>query len=111
MKELILACGLSLICTSLFAQSNSTTVIVKKIEGFSESGDAFSFKSTTGKRYQVYNAGGSNPIQGEDLISSSIKSKKAILLIKRNRFCVFLPNPKPNVLCLVFDSKLQSKIQ
>ena len=80
MKKLILACGLSLICTSLFAQSNSTTVIVKKIEGFSESGDAFSFKTTSGKRYQVYNAGGSNPIQGEELISSSIKSKKAICL-------------------------------
>lgn len=44
MKKLILACGLSLICTSLFAQSNSATVIVKNIEGFSESGDAFSFK-------------------------------------------------------------------
>ena len=80
MKELILACGLSLICTSLFAQSNSTTVIVKKIEDFSESGDAFSFKTTTGKRYQVYNAGGSNPIQGEELVSNSIKTKKAICL-------------------------------
>lgn len=77
---MILACGLSLICTSLFAQSNSATVIVKKIEGFSESGDAFSFKATTGKRYQVYNAGGASPIQGEELISSSIKSKKAICL-------------------------------
>lgn len=77
---MILACGLSLICTSLFAQSNSTTVIVKKIEGFSESGDTFSFKATTGKRYQVYNAGGASPIQGEELISSSIKSKKAICL-------------------------------
>lgn len=80
MKKLILACGLSLICTSLFAQSNSTTVIVKKIEGFSESGNAFSFKITKGKRYQVYNAGGSNPIQGEELISNSIKTKKAICL-------------------------------
>ena len=80
MKELILACGLSLICTSLFAQSNSTTVIVKKIEDFSESGDAFSFKTTSGKRYQVYNAGGSNPIQGEELVSNSIKTKKAICL-------------------------------
>ena len=80
MKKLILACGLSLLCTSLFAQSNKVTVIVKKIEGFSESGDAFSFKTTSGKRYQVYNAGGSNPIQGEDLISSSIKTKKAICL-------------------------------
>lgn len=37
-------------------------------------------KSTTGKRYQVYNAGGASPIQGEELISSSIKSKKAICL-------------------------------
>lgn len=80
MKKLILACGLSLICTSLFAQSNKVTVIVKKIEGFSDSGDAFSFKTTSGKRYQVYNAGGSNQIQGEELISSSIKTKKAICL-------------------------------
>lgn len=80
MKKLILACGLSLLCTSLFAQSNKVTVIVKKIEGFSESGDAFIFKSSTGKRYQVYNAGGANPIQGEELISSSIKTKKAICL-------------------------------
>ena len=80
MKKLILACGLSLICTSLFAQSNKVTVVVKKIEGFSESGDAFSFKTTTSKRYQVYNAGGSNPIQGEELISNSIKTKKAIYL-------------------------------
>ena len=80
MKKMILACGLSLLCTSLFAQSNSATVIVKKIEGFSESGDAFSFKASTGKRYQVYNAGGATPIQGEELISSSIKSKKAICL-------------------------------
>ena len=80
MKELILACGLSLICTSLFAQSNKVTVIVKKIEGFSELGDTFSFKTTTGKRYQVYNAGGSNPIQGEELVSNSIKTKKAICL-------------------------------
>ena len=80
MKKLILACGLSLICTSLFAQSNKVTVIVKKIEGFSESGDAFSFKTTSSKRYQVYNAGGANPIPGEELISNSIKSKKAICL-------------------------------
>jgi len=80
MKKHILACGLSLICTSLFAQSNSATVIVKKIEGFSKSGDAFSFKTTAGKRYQVYNAGGSNPIQGEELISNSIKTKKVICL-------------------------------
>ena len=55
-------------------------MIVKKIEGFSESGDAFSFKTTSGKRYQVYNAGGSNPIQGEELVSNSIKTKKAICL-------------------------------
>lgn len=80
MKKQFLALGLSVLCSSAFAQSNSATVIVKKIEGFSESGDAFSFKATTGKRYQVYNAGGASPIQGEELISSSIKSKKAICL-------------------------------
>ena len=80
MKKHNLAYGLSLIFTSLFAQSNSATVIVKNIEGFSESGDAFSFKTTTGKRYQVYNAGGSNPIQGEELVANSIKTKKSICL-------------------------------
>jgi len=75
MKKLILACGLSLICTSLFAQSNTTTVIVKKIEGFSESGDAFSFKTTTGKRYQVYNAGGNQvmPLVLKPPLANAIK--------------------------------------
>ncbi|MCG2573471.1 MULTISPECIES: hypothetical protein [Acinetobacter] len=80
MKKFILTCSLSLLCGSVFAQPNSASVIVKKIEGFSESGDAFSFKTTSGKRYQVYNAGGANPIHGEELISSSAKTKKTICL-------------------------------
>lgn len=80
MKKFILTCSLSLLCGSVFAQPNSVSVIVKKIEGFSESGDAFSFKTTSGKRYQVYNAGGANPIHGEELISSSAKTKKTICL-------------------------------
>lgn len=80
MKKFILTCSLSLLCGSVFAQPNSASVIVKNIEGFSESGDAFSFKTTSGKRYQVYNAGGANPIDGEELISSSAKTKKTICL-------------------------------
>ena len=82
MKKLFLALGLSVLCASALAKSNSNaiTVTVKTIEGFSESGDAFTFKTTSGKRYMVYNAGGANPIQGEELISSSAKSKKAICL-------------------------------
>ena len=46
MKKFILTCSLSLLCGSVFAQPNSASVIVKNIEGFSESGDAFSFKTT-----------------------------------------------------------------
>ncbi len=80
MKKLFLAVGLSVLCSSAFAKANSVTVTVKKIEGFSESGDAFTFQATNGKSYMVYNAGGVNPIQGEKFISSSTKSKKAICL-------------------------------
>lgn len=57
MKKLFLALGLAMLCSTAFAKTNSVTVTVKKIEGFSESGDAFTFKTTSGKRYQVYNAG------------------------------------------------------
>ena len=80
MKKLFLAVGLSVLCSTAFAKANTVTVIVKKIEGFSESGDAFTFKATSGKRYMVYNAGGASPIQGEEFISSSSKSKKVICL-------------------------------
>ena len=80
MKKLFLILGLSVLCSTTFAKSNAVTVTVKQIEGFSESGDAFTFKATNGKRYSVYNAGGANPIQGEEFISSSAKSKKAICL-------------------------------
>lgn len=80
MKKLFLALGLTVLCSSAFANTNSVTVTVKTIEGFSESGDAFTFKTTSGKRYQVYNAGGANPIQGEKYISNAVKTKKAICL-------------------------------
>lgn len=80
MKKLFLALGLTMLCSTAFAKTNSVTVTVKKIEGFSESGDTFTFKTTSGKRYQVYNAGGASPIQGEEYISNSVKTKKAICL-------------------------------
>lgn len=80
MKKLFLALGLAMLCSTAFAKTNSVTVTVKKIEGFSESGDAFTFKTTSGKRYQVYNAGGASPIQGEEYISNAMKTKKAICL-------------------------------
>lgn len=80
MKKLFLALGLSVLCSTAFAKTNTVTVTVKKIEGFSESGDVFTFKATNGKRYMVYNAGGASPIQGEEFISSSAKSKKVICL-------------------------------
>lgn len=80
MKKLFLAVGLSVLCSTAFAKANTVAVTVKKIEGFSESGDAFTFTATSGKRYMVYNAGGANPIQGEEFISISSKSKKVICL-------------------------------
>lgn len=48
MKKLFLALGLAMLCSTAFAKTNSVTVTVKKIEGFSESGDAFTFKTTSG---------------------------------------------------------------
>ena len=48
MKKLFLALGLTVLCSTAFAKTNSVTVTVKKIEGFSESGDAFTFKTTSG---------------------------------------------------------------
>ena len=80
MKKLFLALGLTVLCSIAFAKTNSVTVTVKKVEGVSESGDAFTFKTTSGKRYQVYNAGGARPIQGEEYISNAMKTKKAICL-------------------------------
>ena len=80
MKKLFLALGLTMLCCTAFAKTNSVTVTVKKIEGFSELGDSFTFKTTSGKRYQVYNAGGASPIQGEEYISNAMKTKKAICL-------------------------------
>ncbi|MEB3755199.1 hypothetical protein [Acinetobacter sp. MD2(2019)] len=80
MKKLLAALSLSLVSSVVLAQANTVTVVVKKIEGFGESGDAFIFRTTTGQRYQVYNAGGSNPIRGEALLSDSVKTRKAVCL-------------------------------
>ncbi|MEG2267348.1 MAG: hypothetical protein RSC68_23850 [Acinetobacter sp.] len=62
------------------ATSNTTTVTVQKIEGYGESGDAFTFKASSGKRFMVFNAGGTNPIKGEALIQQAVKSKQKICL-------------------------------
>ena len=53
---------------------------MKKIEGYGESGDAYTFKASSGKRYMVYNAGGSQPISGEALIMKAEKNKQPICL-------------------------------
>lgn len=80
-QALLLATALIGISTSAMANSNQVSVTVKKIEGYGESGDAFTFKAVSGKRYMVYNAGGTSPIKGEDLIQQSAKSKQKICLV------------------------------
>ena len=74
-QALLLATVLTGISISAMAKSNQVSVTVKKIEGYAESGDAFTFKTVSGKRYMVYNAGGTSPIKGEALIQQSAKSK------------------------------------
>ena len=70
------------ICFSYFCSICETvTATVKYIEGYGESGDAFTFKVVSGKRYMVYNAGGTSPIKGESLIQQSAKSKQKICLV------------------------------
>ena len=87
MKQHIIVLACVATCSfSVYAQSsaasnsNTTTVTVQKIEGYGESGDAFTFKASSGKRFIVFNAGGTNPIKGEALIQQSVKSKQKICL-------------------------------
>lgn len=80
-QALLLATALTGISTSAMAKNNQVSVTVKKIEGYGESGDAFTFKAVSGKRYMVYNAGGTSPIKGESLIQQSAKSKQKICLV------------------------------
>jgi hypothetical protein len=80
-QALLLATALTGISVSAMATSNQVSVTVKKIEGYGESGDAFTFKAVSGKRYMVYNAGGTSPIKGESLIQQSAKSKQKICLV------------------------------
>lgn len=80
-QALLLATVLTGMSASAMAKSNQVNVTVKKIEGYGESGDAFTFKAVSGKRYMVYNAGGTSPIQGEALIQQSAKSKQKICLV------------------------------
>jgi len=80
-QSILLTCALALFTISAFAQSETVTATVKHIEGYGESGDAFTFKAVSGKRYMVYNAGGTSPIKGESLIQQSAKSKQKICLV------------------------------
>lgn len=80
MKKIILALSLTAFAPLTLAKTTQVTVVVQKIEGFGESGDAFTFKAKSGKRYMVYNAGGASPIKGEALIQQSAKSKQKICL-------------------------------
>ncbi len=80
MQKLILALCLTALTPLALAKPAQVTAVVKKIEGFGESGDAFTFKVNSGKRYMVYNAGGTSPIKGESLIQQSAKSKQKICL-------------------------------
>lgn len=82
-QSILLVCNLMVITAPVCAQSQPVTLTatVKKIEGYGESGDAYTFKTVSGKRYMVYNAGGSSPIQGEALIQQSLKTKQPICLV------------------------------
>ena len=80
-QALLLTTALTGISASAMANSNQVSVTVKKIEGYGESGDAFTFKAVSGKRYMVYNAGGTSPIKDEALIQQSAKSKQKICLV------------------------------
>jgi hypothetical protein len=81
MQKLILALCLTAFTPLALAKPAQVTAAVKKIEGFGESGDAFTFKVNSGKRYMVYNAGGERPIKGESLIQQSARTKQKICLI------------------------------
>lgn len=80
-QALLTTAVLTCFSVNAVASSNQVTVTVKKIEGYGESSDAFTFKAVSGKRYMVYNAGGTSPINGEALIQQSVKSKQKICLV------------------------------
>lgn len=80
MKKMILSLSLAAFSPMLLAQTLQTTVTVKQLHGYGESGDAYSFTAQNGKRYMVYNAGGTQPIPGERYLLSSAKHKKPICL-------------------------------
>lgn len=82
-QSILLVCSIVAFTAPVCAQSQPVTLTatVKKIEGYGESGDAYTFKTVSGKRYMVYNAGGSSPIQGEALIQQSLKTKQPICLV------------------------------
>ncbi|MHA3080680.1 hypothetical protein [Acinetobacter sp. ANC 4635] len=80
MKKLLLVLSCTLCSLPVLAKTEQVTVTVKKIEGYGESGDAYTFKATSGKRYMVYNAGGAQPISGEALIMKAEKNKQPICL-------------------------------
>ena len=80
-QSILLTCALALFAFPAFAQSETVTATVKHIESYGESGDAFTFKAVSGKRYMVYNAGGTSPIKGESLIQQSVKYKQKICLV------------------------------
>ena len=80
MKKLLLALSCTLCSLPVLAKTEHVTVTIKKIEGYGESGDAYTFKAMSGKRYMVYNAGGSQPITGERLITQAVKTKQPICL-------------------------------
>lgn len=80
MKKMILSLSFALFSPLLLAHPPNTTVTVKHLYGYAESGDAYTFIAQNGKRYMVYNAGGSQPIPGERFIFNSAKDKKPICL-------------------------------
>ena len=80
-QSILLTCALSLFAFPAFAQSETVTATVKHIEGYGESGDAFIFKTVSGKRYMVYNAGGPSPSNGEALTQQSEKFKQKSCLV------------------------------
>ena len=78
--NLFLAAALFACATASFAaQSKQVSVVVKKVNEFSESGDGYTFTTTDGKEYYVYNAGGASPRKGEMHIK-----KGAALCLKLN---------------------------
>jgi hypothetical protein len=55
------------------SQQAKKTVVVSKVDDYSESGDGYAFSTQNGETYYVYNAGGTQPRPGEELIKPAIK--------------------------------------